>query len=550
MAKKKEEVVEKTTEVKVINPEDILIENEKKERRSRFFDELIAFLVLAVIIAVLALAGWYWYTHVYSNNENEKGKVNVSDEDGFKYISYITEDNNYLDVLNDEYVVLYDDTSVLKIMDLDLNTIYENEVEFTDYFMGTDDNLYFYLDEQLDEGNNKVTLYRLENNDLVKVKELENESTYYRPIIVMKDDKELFTGFNGIYSDEAGNTKEYIYLLTGKEYELSDINIVSDEPQVDVAEPIYLSNEKLAIYINNAGDKYGAYNIADNAQVIDANYDALYRDKNSNNFIAKKGNKFGIIDTSLRKIVDYNYDFIDADDGFYIVGKDNKLALMDSSYKLVTNFVFDYQDPEDMGYLYHECCGNYNSFETYKIKDKYLLVTNINDLFETTNYSKHEAYLIDQTGTFKTFKENEFDVDILNNVVWFYDDDTKEFTFYDLDFNELYKLNFKDYDYDRLPTFTIAYGTLKVSFLNTNLYYELKTGKILSNINDYEEKVLDDITFKLDGKEQKIKVSLKDKEIFTSSFGFDEGEKLYHVIDDDIYLYYNNQTYFMIRKGD
>ena len=31
MAKKKEEVVEKTTEVKVVNPEDILIENEKKE---------------------------------------------------------------------------------------------------------------------------------------------------------------------------------------------------------------------------------------------------------------------------------------------------------------------------------------------------------------------------------------------------------------------------------------------------------------------------------------------------------------------------------------
>ncbi len=551
MSKRQKKEIE--TKEEIVNPEDLLLENEKKAKKGAFWDEFKACIILVVIICSVIAVSCIWYMEIKNKEQADKGQVSVNDENGYKYISYETEDGNSLKVLEDKYVILYDDTSVLKVMDLDLNTIYENEVAFTDYYLDANKDLYFCKEEEIENGN-EITLYRLENNDLAEVKKLSQANTYFRPIYLDIDNKETILGYDGISTreNEEDDFKEYIYLLNGKEYELKNISLVSDYSQLAVTDPIYLQNNKYAIYINEAG-KYGVYNVVDNAKVIDASYDVLYRDKNNNNFVAIKNNKAGIIDSSLRKIVDYNYDFIDVNDGYYIVGKNDKLALMDDKYKLVTNFVFDFQDNEDNGYLYHECCGNYNTFTSYHLNDKYLLVTNVNESEEAVKYNKNEAYLIDSTGKYETIPENKIEVDFSNNIIWLYNSDNKEYTFYDLDFKELYKINFKDYDYDQEPTFKISYGTLSTNFLNSNLYYNIKTGEKLDKALDYEEKILDDIVFKMNGENQETKVYLKDKEIFKYKYNNDEeneDNKLFTQIADDRVIYADNHTYFTIRKDE
>ena len=179
MAKKRKKIDE-TNEVEVVNPEDLLIENEKKEKKKRFFDEFKAFLILALIIAIMVVIGVLWYKHT---PKEEKGKPNVNDQMGYKYVSYEVEDGNHLNVLNDEYVILSDDTSVLKVMDLDLNVLYENEVAFNGYYIAKDGKLYFYKEEENDEDDsNTISIYRLEGNELEDVKTLHKDNVYYRTI--------------------------------------------------------------------------------------------------------------------------------------------------------------------------------------------------------------------------------------------------------------------------------------------------------------------------------------------------------------------------------
>lgn len=546
MAKKRKKIDE-TNEVEVVNPEDLLIENEKKEKKKRFFDEFKAFLILALIIAIMVVIGVLWYKHT---PKEEKGKPNVNDQMGYKYVSYEVEDGNHLNVLNDEYVILSDDTSVLKVMDLDLNVLYENEVAFNGYYIAKDGKLYFYKEEENDEDDsNTISIYRLEGNELEDVKTLHKDNVYYRTIYQGEFGHEIVIGYSGVSTNpDDKSDKEYIYILNGKEYELEGISLVSSDAMLAVTDPLYINNDKYMVYLDQ-DKKYGIYNIVDNTKIVDANYDRLYVDKNSKNFIAIKNNKAGIINSSLKKIVDYNYDFIDVNDGFYVVGKNNKLALMDSNYKLITNFEFDYQDVLNTDYIYNECCGVYNTFAAYKTNDKYLLVTNVDDLTSEEEYSKHEAYLIDQTGKYEVIKEHDYDILPDDNLIWLYDKDKMEYTFYDLGFNELYKLDFKNYDYDNEPTFKISYGTLVSNFLESNLYYDLKTGESIEKMKDYEEKFLDDVTFKLDSNNKKVRVMIKDKEIFTGNYDFNEEYKLFNKVDERI-IYYNNLEYFMIRKGD
>lgn len=552
MAKKKVKEVEATkdNEVEVINPEDLIEKKEQQDIKNGFWTEFKAFLILALIIGVLVASGWFWFTHIYKEAD-DKGQVKTNEENGYKYISYKAEDGNSLEVLDDKYVILFDETSVLKVMDLDLNVIYENEVEYTGYYLGNDNNLYFYKEEQNDEdGTNIINLYRLEDKDIVEVKKLQKDNTYYRPLYVKKDNDEKIMGYVGIAFDENDPEKvsEDVYLLNGKEYEVDNMLFVSDEAQLSVTDPLYINSDKYIIYIGD-NDKYGVYNIADGAKVIEANYEALYRDANNNNFIALKNKKYGIIDTTLKKVVDYKYDFIDVNDGYYVVGNDNKLALMDSEYKLITGFDFDYQDPNDMDYLYVECCGNYNTFSSYKINDKYLLVTNVNDYIDDVTYNKHEAYLINKDGKFDTINEHDLYVDEVNKLIWVYDKDSKQFTFYDLDFNLLYKLDFNNYDFDEEPNLNVAYGTLYADFLESKLYYDAKTGESIEKAKDYEDKVLDKVEIKLDGKEQKSYVYLDGKEIFTYNYNNENGYELYHKVNDKQILYYDDNTYFMIKKS-
>ena len=147
MSKRQKKEIE--TKEEIVNPEDLLLENEKKAKKGAFWDEFKACIILVVIICSVIAVSCIWYMEIKNKEQADKGQVSVNDENGYKYISYETEDGNSLKVLEDKYVILYDDTSVLKVMDLDLNTIYENEVAFTDYYLDANKDLYFCKEEEI-----------------------------------------------------------------------------------------------------------------------------------------------------------------------------------------------------------------------------------------------------------------------------------------------------------------------------------------------------------------------------------------------------------------
>ncbi len=531
----------------------------KKEKINRFFDEFKACLILVAIICSVIAVSCIWYMEIKNKNSNEQGESKVASENGYKYVSYETKDDNTLKVLGNKYVLLSDDTSVLKVMDLDLNVLYENEEVFTNCFVAEDGKLYFYKEDE-ENGSNAISLYRLEGKDIKEVKELYNEGAYYRPIYKKIENEDYIIGYDGIFYgyDEDNNEvrTDYIYLLNGQEYELTNMTLLSNWLTLAVNDPLYLYDDANVLYMDEDG-KYGVFDIINNTKVVEANYDFLRAIEGTDNFVAVKDKKAGIIDIKLKKIVDYMYDFIDANEDFFVVGKNNKLAIMDSSYKLVTDFVFDHQASDDtIGYLYDECCGNYNTFEAYKLNDKYLLITNYLEEYIETSYDKHEAYLIDKNGKYQTINENNMIVDLDNKIMWIYDEKTKQYTFYDLDYNELYKIDINDYDFERMPDLEIIYNTIFISFMESDLYYDLKTGQALENVNDYEEKVLDDVTIRYNGKDKKAMVMLNDKEIYNYKYGSGDLSygydyiKLYNIINDKQVIFSDGQVYFMIRKGD
>ena len=334
MTKKVKDIVSKNE-----NDDIKVIEEEKKKR---FIDEFRSFFILALIIGGVVLAGWLFYKYakpIVSDDKQENKEVIESEN--YKIVVYKSElDNKYLNVLhvlNDKYLLEFDDTYIRKIMDLEGNVLYESsEDEEYQFFVGTDGNLY-----AIGYYNSVFALYVLENEKIVEVKEFSEENYYYVPLMYVNGDTMELMGISGerYYNDEYLNERydSYIYSLNGTENLFKDIEIYGDTRN---SEAVDSYNSKYVVV--KSGDDFGLLDIETGKLTIEPKYEELFT-ANDNNYIAFKDNKAGIINTKLKKIVDFEYDFIAVYDEFYVVSKNSKLAIMDLNHKFVTGFEFDYQ---------------------------------------------------------------------------------------------------------------------------------------------------------------------------------------------------------------
>lgn len=558
--KKKEEVIEVLGEVQVENnavdeSENVVQSSEplkeelKKEKKRRFWDEVKSFFILIIIISLVVLGGWLFikYAEPIEWNKKNKDKENeVITTDAYNIATYTVGEGEgkYLSLLGEKYLVEYDNYTPVKIMDRYTNVLYEisSGEEYT-LRIGIDGNLYAveYLDSENDW--NKFNLYVLENEKMVLVKEFIEDNTLYSFLL----NEDYLVGIIGYsyYEEENSVYESSVYLLNDMEYTLKDYVFAGDEVRLGIDDDYYTSNEDYIVISALNETMYGLYDLKNGEIIIEPTYEGLYTSFDGN-YVAVKDGKAGIIDRKLKKIVDFEYDFIDIKEDFYVVSKNNKLAIMNDEYKLVTDFVFDYQKSDmNIDYSYQLCCASFNTFDAYKVNDKYILVTNVGEVALDLKYDKSETYVIDGNGKYKTIKGNYFEAN--KEYAYAYLKETKEIVFYDsTTFEKTYTLEFSGYDYNEMPYIKVI-GNNIVASLSSDLYYNFENGEELQHPLLYTFEV-NGVEFEYDLEISEFKMIADGKKV--ASFGYEPSsyDSFYEMYDENTLYYNQGFSYVIIEK--
>ncbi len=541
MAKKKEEIVEEVVETPEVKEEPVINDEPKQESLfKRVLGEVKAFLIIIVLIGVVGLGTWYWYTHVYDGGKS--GNKETATKDGNIY-SYASKENHIDLSVVGNYLVERNDSYVTKIMDLKTEVLYEGKIECNSFVIGEDNNLYFILSEYGEDGN-EIVLYRFDGEDLEELDPISKVGVYFAPFIIHKDDNDILLGFAGTYytQDDFGDDDitTYIEFLDGKEQELKGKELYGNYNRLDVESDIITSNEKYIITYKAVNDKriFGLYDYKEGKDVFEPSYEEL-KGIGNDTFVAQKNGKAGIIDIKRKILVDFKYDYIDVRDGFFAVVKNNKIAIMDSKYKLVTDFVFDTKD--DFFFEYYLCCASYNSMASFKIGNKYVLITNI-------HYDDEEGtitYFIDEDGKYERVNGEDF---VVNDGLIYSKLEENKYVIYNDSLLEKYTLDLTRYDFDIFAVELINDNTIVAIADKAKIYVDYETGEEIEKAKEFDKEI-DGINLNYKNGKLTIKEDKVEKSFDTSEFDYSSFKKVdngyYYISESD-----NNSIYIFVLKEE
>ncbi len=523
----------------------------KIEKKKRFWDEIKAFLILAIIIIVVIVGGWYWYTHIYTEDK----KPAVKEEkivDQYQAFKYTVADSHNLDVLNNKYLIEYDDHYIYKVLDMKTNVLFDGEEEYSYYIEGEDGAFYLIKNDEA-ENENIVTISKLDDKKFKEEKQLMESAVYYIPIIYEDENGHYITlGFSGTkYSyDEEMNEKNttYVYNLNGKEYELINYQFVGDKKLTEPFEAI-ITYDKENIIVGTsetyANMRYGLLDLANGNTIINPQYDGLYTD--GDNYIAIKNNKAGVITEKLKKIVNFEYDFIAKYDGYYVVSKNNKMAIMNNEYDLITEYDFDYQSKTD-GSLYSYT--DWNTIDSYRVNDKYVLITNNRELEDNIKYENSITYIIDKNGQSKSVQANKFSVNKEDGLIYAYDNINRNVSIYDSNLDEMYKISLNNYDFAGIPEISLINGNTIEIKLDSSIYFDYEDGHEIEDIKDFSL-LINGITVNYDKQNKEMIYSSSSKEIARINIDVSEDSNNYFIeLNDKAFYYSTTEQYLYIEKID
>ena len=535
--------------------ETSLLPVEEKKQKSFIMTEIKSFLAILFIIGMSVLFVFLFYNFAepikkFKDNDGEETKVVESSK--YKTISYKASDNRKLEVLNDTYVLEYDDNTLYKVLDMDGNLLFEGNEVYTDIVVGVDDELYLILmNSEVTEEDGLFEVYKFENKRLEEILNLSEEGFEYTPFFYNKNGIKKLLGVVGekyFYDDDYQyDTKSKVYLLNDKEYELDDIRFVGDTVRLAVDEPIYTYDSRYVVVVDTYDEyKYGIYDLKTGDMVINTKYDGLYTTYDGN-YIAIKDKKAGIVNLKSKILVDFKYDFISDHNGFYVVCKDKKLGIVNYEFKEVVKPIFAYQEVENYGFSYRPCCGSNISFDAYKYKDKYILTVNVDEIYNDLKYKVHESYVISEDGEYTTIVANEFA--IIGDFIYGYDKESKKYIIYDSTFAEKGYIDISGYDFENNPILSVVNENTIIVELDSDLYYDLSTLEEITSIKDASY-IDGKIEFKYlnDSKEVTLKVNGEK----VSSYKYDPSQyyKFYNKVSDKLYYYVTDNTYVMVRKSE
>lgn len=547
LIEKKENKAKKETKEKQEKLNKVESKNEEKKNKIiKILDEVKAFFLILVIIGIIGFACFYWYKHIKVQEDvvekEEKQEENRTDE----IATYKATDQHKIYSINNKYIIEYEDNVLYKILDFYTNVLFEGEEEFTTVEEGIDSTIYIIKEDTLEEENH-ITVSKLHDKKIEAVKELNHLGVTYVPIRYQKNDIYQLIGFTGTSQtlDEELNevNKSYVYTLANKELELKDLAFAGDKELNLEKQKEIISYDKRYIVLKDTNNKYGLYDINNGKMIITPQYEGLITDKT--NYIAIKNGKYGVINSQLKKKIDFIYDFIDRKNGYYIVSKGAKMALMNKDYHLITKFDFLYQ-PSKNNIKYKAVFdnGTYNTFQSYQVGNKYVLITNYMEYKENLEYDLHETYIIASDGSYSTIKENEFYVDEENELIYSYNKEEKKYTFYDQDLKEKYTIDISNYDYNKRADVHLLNGNTIVIHLDSDVYFDYENGEYIDTVKDYTI-TIEDIKISYSSKEQIVTYLIDEKEITKIDVKEENDHNGYYNKLDDTSIYFMTDTDFV-----
>lgn len=549
----------KKTEKKEIKKEENK-NQEKIEKTNKVLDEIKAFLILALIIGIVVFGGWYWFTHIYNSDKPVNSYKEEKKVSGYKTIKYTASKEHNIDIINENLIIEFKDNVLYKIMDKRSDTLYEGEIEFDYVREGSDGNIYVIKNEEA-ENENVIHIYKLEDKKLKEDISLAEQNVYFSEILY--EDKTSnstflvgFKGFKDVYDDEFKEIAEtYIYKIdSDKMIKQTGFVLVGDYEDLgpNASDIITYDSRYIVIREFSSGvrtNNYGIYDIETNTILVKPQYEGLYTNGNDT-YIALKNGKAGIITNKLKKIVNFEYDFIDRNEDYYVVSKNGKMAIMNSDYKLISKFDFDYQSSsEDLSYNYNARNKVYNTFTSRKVNDKYILTINNMEYQNNIEYPKHDTYIINSDGTYNVIQANEFFVDSESNMIYSFDKEKKIYTFYDQQLNEVVSVDISSYDYNGRAIVNLINGnTIRVWF-DSFVYFDYETGEEIETLKDYSA-LVNGITIDYIDSKGEVSYSI-DGDIVAKVNVKDVNDEMYFKTNGENILYYLTQKeYVYIEKGE
>lgn len=511
MKKKEAKIVDETNNKKTsIKKEGRGEESKKKSRKG------LVFLSIVFLVLIILGGSFVWYTKIYKapdKNVDDNEVKKVSRNDKLKFVSY--EKANALYSFLSDYILVSgsskgtDYNKIYAILDSNGKELakFDSGFEYSSVYTGVDGKLYLEVLTSDDESSsNRLELKVFEDGKINNVYSEEEKGYMFTPIVLNNGD---LLGYaknpvDGYDPEEDEKVNSQVYLVENKKkIDCGDYTVEGDK------ESRYnkINSSSNYIVVSKTTDgvkKYGAIDLKTGKLVLGSDYEQLVT-TTDNNFVAVKNKKAALITAKLKKLIDYEYDFIEANDGFYVVGKDKKMALMDKNYKLFTGFDFDFENALTKdGYDYRVSERGFNSFAAQKYNDKYVLLTKDN-VFVTgsdkTSHVKNDVYIIGSDGKYTQIKNVNFDIN--KGLAYSFDEIKKEITVYDENLVEKSKISLKEYDLEDSVVGCLKYEhVIAVTTRYTTLYFDYETGK-----------ELDDATYVVTLNNLTINVDLKNQEV-------------------------------------
>jgi len=209
----------------------------------------------------------------------------------------------------------------------------------------------------------------------------------------------LILGNNAIhFTFESIQENDYYLAMIDKNGDIkklpSGIRLMGDGSWIAVDTPCFSRSSKY-IVVKTEGEhtdgRYGLYDYDLNKK-IDVIYDDLVT-ISDDLLIAKKNNKYGIINSSNKTIIDFKYDGIEAIDNYYVVLLNDKIGVIDKDGKEIIpiNYTVYKQD-----FSLRLCCGQENIFEVGKTDENQIVISyvDVSKKDEDSRYGYGYSYLI------------------------------------------------------------------------------------------------------------------------------------------------------------
>lgn len=526
----------------------------EESKTSNFWSELKAFFLIILIVGVIVGGGFILFKYVKpleSKKTDTQEETKVTENKEYKTVVYKPGEDNYLSVIDNEYIIEYRDSTLYKLLDMDGNVLFNGTESYSEILMGVDDELYLtHVGGNQEQDNTSLSVYKFVDKELVEVFTADDEGYLFTTLIYNNNGTNYLLGVVGekLSDDDSIEVESILYTLDNKREEIKDVRIHGEDPfRLAVDQPIVTFNKDYVIVKDTHDEyKYGVYDIKNSKVVLNTKYKELYT-TSAGDYIAIKDKKSGLVNVKSKILIDFKYDFIYDANGFYVVGKDKKLGILDANFKEVIKPTFVYQHVDNAGFNYRLCCGAVNSFDAYKYKDKYILTVNAYELSYGINYKVHETYVIDSKGEYLTIGANEFA--ITDDFIYAYDKDAKIYTIYDEYFAKKYSIDISKYDFEDGPYIKLVNDNTIVVSLDTELYYDYATGEEIESIKDATFTV-DKIEFKYVSKDKKVSLKVNGEVVGTYEYEPINDDSFYHKKGDKIYYYVTSDIYVMVRKSE